>query len=490
MNIVEPIFAQCKNKPAELALSAPGTDFNLVSYARLERCVDNICRRVISAGVAAGNRVAVFIGDPIFHAMVLLGLTKLGIVTISGRKRSFLWPFTVDAVITDKPSEFSVRTILAELDWVSGENEASVPVHKSAPDDLCRIFLTFGTSGEEKGIAITNRMLATRIEHQKWFLGRHSAFCWRTYLDLPLTTSLGFQVLLATLWRGGALVMTGDSEKTIQALPIYKIQNMVTSAAGLFNFIEMVEGWPAYGCDLQAVFCGGAISESVIDRFRARICSNVTTGHVAVDATMVASMPAHFTSKTVGAVGYVLPGVSVEIIDDNGRPLSPGQPGKVRIQSEYGVSGYLEDPQETERLFRNGWLESGEIGQITHDNMLVIPTRARTFLDLAGEEIDPTLIEKVLLMHANVVECCVLTAHNESGFDELCAFIVPRSYLEVQSLRAFCQARLPGSLMPVRFIAVTNLPKDAIGKVDRAAVSKLAKSGFEKIEQVRPTRIA
>src|SRR5262245_11245867 len=96
MNIVEPIFVHCRNKPAELALAAPGTEFNIVSYARLARSINNVCRRAISAGLSAGNRVAVFIDDPIFYAIVLIALTRLGIVTISGRDRRASWQFSVD----------------------------------------------------------------------------------------------------------------------------------------------------------------------------------------------------------------------------------------------------------------------------------------------------------------------------------------------------------------------------------------------------------
>ena len=58
MNVVEPIFLQSENKPSELALCAPGTDFNIVSYARLRRSVNSICRRLISTGIAARDRFA------------------------------------------------------------------------------------------------------------------------------------------------------------------------------------------------------------------------------------------------------------------------------------------------------------------------------------------------------------------------------------------------------------------------------------------------
>jgi acyl-CoA synthetase (AMP-forming)/AMP-acid ligase II len=391
MNIVEPIFVQCRNKPAEIALAAPGTYFNIMSYARLSRAVNEVCRRTLAAGLAAGNRVTVFIDDPIFHAIVLIALTRLGIVTISGRKRNFTWRFAVDGVISDTPFQFPAgRIIIADFDWASGDGRPpeQKPIYRATRDDVCRIFLASGTNGEEKGIAVTHRMMAARIDRQNLFFGPQAPFCARTYLDLPLTTPLGFQVLLATLRRGGALFLTGDSEKTVKALPIYKVQNMVGSPRSLLNFVEATERRPEYRSGLEAIFSGGSMmSGALSERVRARVCSNLTVGYGSAEATMVASMPAHFARGIAGAVGYVLPGIALEIIDGDGRAVPPGEQGIVRIRSEYGAGEYLEDPEETQRVLRNGWFHPGDLGYLTHDNILVISSQAADSLQLGPRQL-------------------------------------------------------------------------------------------------------
>ena len=205
--------------------------------------------------------------------------------------------------------------------------------------------LTSGTTGEEKGVAVTNRVMAARIDRQSLFFGRRATFCARTYLDLGLYNALGYQVLLATLWRGGALILPGDPQRTISALPIYKVQNMVSSPRGLLKILEAVERRPEYQCGLEAVFtAGSALPDSLSERVRARICTELTTGYGATEATMIASMPAHFSVGRTGAVGFVLPGMEVEIVDDADMPLLAGQEGVVRIRSPYGATEYLEDP--------------------------------------------------------------------------------------------------------------------------------------------------
>jgi acyl-CoA synthetase (AMP-forming)/AMP-acid ligase II len=479
MNIVEPIFAQCRNKPAELALCAPGTELNMVSYARLGRCVNNVCHRIISLGLPSRSRVAVFIDDPIFHAIVLIALTRLGIVTISGRDRNFSWRFAVDAVISNRPFRYPAeRIILVDPDWLKGDDQAPENEHlfRATADEICRIFLTSGTIGEEKGVAVTHRMIAARIDRQNLFFGPQAPFCSRTYLDLSLTTSLGFQVLLATLWRGGALVMTGDAEATIKALPIYNVQNMIGSPQSLLNFVEAIKRRPEYRSRLEAVFSSGSgMPKALLQRVRAQLCSNLTTGYDSTEAAMVASMPAHFLPGIDGAVGLVLPGVNVEIVDEDGRALRTGDEGILRIKSEYGVKGYLEDPEETARVFRGGWFYPGDLGYLSKDNTLIISGRATSVLKLGGKKINPERIEEIVASHANVMQCGILSVATEAGVDELCALVVPRSYLDAEVLRNYCRSRLPPALVPARFFSVTDLPRNEMGKIERTKLRELLK---------------
>lgn len=475
MNIVEPIFAQCRNKPSELALCAPGTEFNLVSYARLERSVNNICRRIIAAGIAPHSRLAVAIEDPILHAMTVIALTRLGIVTVSAGNRAVQWPFRLDGAIADRQIEsLAGKPVLkANAAWTEGDDQplAGKHLHRATPHDLCRIFLTRGDDQRERAIAITHGMIATRLDRQKLFLGPRAPFCDRTHLDLPLGRPIGFQVMLGTLWRGGALVMTWDARKTLAALAAYKVQNIVAAPQNLLKFADAVESHPGYCGALAAVFSVRAMGQELSDWVRARLCENLTVGYVAPDATMVASMPAQFASAEPGATGYVLPGVIVEIVDDQDHALPLGQNGNLRIRSEYGVKEYFEDVDATRRAFRNGWFYPGDHGHITADNMLVLSGG-----DAGEAATDPERVEQILSKHTNIVQCAVLAVANEFNAEEFCALVVPRSYFDVEALRSYCSTRLPPGLVPARFVAVSDLPRSEGGTIDRTKLPQLLKS--------------
>jgi acyl-CoA synthetase (AMP-forming)/AMP-acid ligase II len=480
MNIVEPIFVQCRNKPGEIALCAPGTEFDVVSYGRLAHLVDNLCHRIMSLRFAPGDRIALFISDPILHTITLIALTRLGIATLSGRGKDFSWRFEVSAVIADSPFSYRTnRVILIDRSWTSGHSRPidGGNIHRGSPDEVCRIMLTSGTTGEDKAVAVTNRIMAARIDRQCVYLGPRAPFCSRTFIDLALSTAIGFQFLIGTLWRGGAAFLAGDAQQTVSALPIYRVQNMLASPGGLLGLLEAMDRRPGYQCGLEAVFSGGSIlSHSLLERVRARICNNLTKGYGSTESSHVASMPAHFAPNLPGAVGYVMPGVNVQAVDESGSSLPPGRDGIIRIKSETVAMEYLGEPEESARVFRDGWFYPGDIGYLTPENMLVISGRSKSVINVGGEKVNPERVEEVLSAHPSVQQVAVLPIPTESGVDTLYALIVPRSALIAYVLQEFCRAKLPPKFVPTRFVAVSELPRNEMGKIERLKLRDLAKT--------------
>jgi len=89
MNIVEPILFHCKQNPAAPAICTPGTSLNIISYGRLAQFIFNIGRRALSEALVRGQIVAILVKEDIFHAALILALTRLGIVTVSCREQNF-----------------------------------------------------------------------------------------------------------------------------------------------------------------------------------------------------------------------------------------------------------------------------------------------------------------------------------------------------------------------------------------------------------------
>jgi acyl-CoA synthetase (AMP-forming)/AMP-acid ligase II len=402
MNIVDLILFQCRFQPPAAALCAPGVGLNLLSYGRLDRFIRNIGARAAALGIARGNVVALFIKDQILHTALMLGLCRLGVITLSGRSAELPKELKIDAVISDVAASFknAGRFIPFDMSWVEGE-ESPIDDAKLAPtpgDETCRIVLTSGSTGDAKAVAFSHDMVFTRTHRHNTVFGAKFADSTRTLVDLGLSTGLGFISVIYTLSRGGTVFFRGsDAIETMQAFGLYTVQAMVGTPAGLAEFVDCYEQAPMFGPSLEVIVMGGStLLQSLSERARARLCSNLIAAYGSTESGMVAAAPSHAIAHVVGAVGYVAPGISVQIVDHAGNVLAPGKEGLVRIRSDSGATGYLGDPAGSRESFRDGWCYSGDIGMLTADRLLIISGREKAVLNLGGDKVSPERIEQVL----------------------------------------------------------------------------------------------
>ncbi|HEY4407989.1 MAG TPA: class I adenylate-forming enzyme family protein [Xanthobacteraceae bacterium] len=481
MNIVDPILFQCRRQPPTAAICVPGPGIGLISYRRLETFIHNVSRRLLSLGLPPGSIVAVNIEDVIFHAVVLLAATRLGMVTISLRQDNVSLPINVAALITAAKSSFTDvgRVVLADLSWTEGDGQPLEPHHLPRADEnaICRIILTSGTTNEPKAVALSQRLLAARINRHWTVFGNRFANCQCIYSDVPISSSLGFQSLIYALWRGGTAFFPGnDFAGTLRVFEEYKVQCLVGSPGGFENLLRWFETIPAYQSNVELLVCGGdVLSRSLSDRLRSRICSHLIAAYGSTEASMSATAHAHEIADMARAVGFVTPGVAVQVVDATGTMLGAGAEGYIRIRSEFAVDGYLGKPEASANIFRDGWFYPGDIGTLSPDGLLAISGREQTVLNLGGDKINPETVELALSQFKGIVEAAVCSAPNELGNNEIFALVVSREKLDERQLRTHCEARLPRTFVPVKFLPIDSLPHNEMGKIDRRQLPELCK---------------
>jgi acyl-coenzyme A synthetase/AMP-(fatty) acid ligase len=483
MNIVETILFQCRQQPPAAAIYVPGQDRGLISYRRLEQSIHNISRRLLSLGLRPGSVVALSINHGVLHVVTLLALARLGITTLSVREGVPPLPFRIDALISDSrlPGSPIDRVALADLSWMEGDGQPIERRHIPPinDNDVFRLVLTSGTTGDSKAVAISRRLLAGRIGWHLTMFGNRFPHCDRFYSDMPLTTVLGFQMLIYSLLRGGTMVLPGDRfEPTLQAIEEYKVQCLISPPGGL----ELLSRWydvvPAYQSSLELVFCAGdVLSSTLSNRVRSRICSHLTAVYGSTEMGTTATAPAHTIAGEPGAVGFVTPGAAVQIVDGSGTVLAPGREGLLRIRSDYAVDGYFGNPEESAKTFRNGWFYPGDIGRLGEDDLLVITGREQTTLNIGGDKINPEAIERVLSAFDGVLEVGAFGMPNEFGNHEICAAVVCREALDLPKLKAHCAKHLTPNFVPSRIFAVPRLPRNDMGKVDRRRLPEVVGQG-------------
>jgi acyl-CoA synthetase (AMP-forming)/AMP-acid ligase II len=176
---------------------------------------------------------------------------------------------------------------------------------------------------------------------------------------------------------------------------------------------------------------------------------------------------------TPGAVGYVVPDVTVEIVSETGQVLPRGSEGLIRVKSTHAVDHYIGDPEASAKTFREGCFYPGDIGSLDAQNLLRIVGRHDALLNLGGDKINPEVIERTLAACEGVAECAAFGSPNELGIDNVWAAVVAGSETDDDKLRIYCEANLPPQFRPVGFIRVDRLPRNEMGKLDRRALPNL-----------------
>jgi len=480
VNIVDPILFQCRVNADQPAICAPGARLEPVTYAQLEYMLNSLTRTVLELGFKQGDIVGVFLNNKIFHVVLTLALTRIGLVTVSCRDRTLPKELDAAAAFVDTPGPFANvdRTIVADISWATGDGAPVSPDFVAGGDELCRIILTSGSTGTAKGVAFSHRNLFeknARLDYS--WLDRWSRSS-RLFCDLGLSSAPGFYCVLYMLGRGGMIMLMGeDMVGTIQSLNLFQIQNMATSPYGLVEYLKFHEAQPTFHCNFDHILVpGSTLTKQLATRAWARMSPNLIAAYGATEAGVIASGDARVTTEVAGAAGFVLPDAKVEIVDDTNRPVERGSEGIVRVHTAQVVDSYFRDPATSARHFRDGWFYPGDVGYLRGDGLLVITGRQETLLNVGGDKVNPEIVEEVLSCHPAIADCAVLTIPNEVGIEEIHALIVARAVFDEMELRRHCAQKLQRVFTPVRFVAVERIPRNDMAKIERGRLVELVKA--------------
>jgi len=166
-----------------------------------------------------------------------------------------------------------------------------------------------------------------------------------------------------------------------------------------------------------------------------------------------------------GRVGYPFPGVEVKL----------GEAGEVQLKGGQVFSGYWRNPTATEESFtEDGFFKTGDVGEIGEDGSLAIRGRIKELIITGGFNVYPREVELVLEEHPSVHEVAVAGVPSEKWGEEVTAYVVPSrsAPLVEKELIAFAQDRLAAYKCPKRVVTVKELPRNAMGKVQRSLLVK------------------
>jgi acyl-CoA synthetase (AMP-forming)/AMP-acid ligase II len=362
----------------------------------------------------------------------------------------------------DYGSALDVPTIDLKSDFLSSATRFDRdPAQWLNGDDVCDVIYTSGTTGRPKGAMMNHRQTLRAYEE------------WATLADLrpgdrylminPYFHTFGLKAgLVASFLRGATMVPVDVFEiaRVVELIETERI-TMLPGPPTLYHSLLTV-GDTSKLATLRAAVTGAAdIPVELVRRIRDDLpFQSLMTGYGLTEAGNVTlSRPGDTPEDVASTAGLPCEGVEVRIADD----------GEVLVRGYNVMQGYLDDPAATaEALDGDGWLHTGDLGELTESGRLRIVGRKKDMYIVGGFNAYPAEIEGLLLQHPSVSQAAVI------GVDDVRLGQVGKAFIVLTTdtdrptgddLIAWCRARLAGYKVPRYVEFLDELPTNATGKV-------------------------
>jgi acyl-CoA synthetase (AMP-forming)/AMP-acid ligase II len=459
-------------RPEAAALVQDGVP---VTYSRFYADANRMTRVLAGFGLQPGAIVVVESGDDYLHWLILLACEGLGLLSasFSAKEESPAALLAQAALVLHGeplavPVAASRRLDQAFLDEVRAAAPTPPPRPALSWRAGRRIRRSSGTTGTAK------LMVSTAAAQEADIV--------RNLYATPGLTSESRVLLFNQFWIGafyhftiaalrmGARIIIDRRGNPAAALREYRPTHLRALVAELPGVLR---GLPAdfVKPDRLVVLSGGAeLTESLRRTLLERVASEVIHTYSTNETVRIGAFDD-------AGVATLYPGVRLEILDEAGQPVGPDQAGAVRVRTPTQSDGYLDDPEATRRLFRDGWFHPGDLAQWVAPRRLRLVGRSDDLINLGHGKLLPASIEATVREAADVAEVAVTALRNQSGTDEVCIALVLAPGQDRKAVTAAIAARLPRYLGPVRLRVVRALPRGLSGKVPREALRALFDAG-------------
>lgn len=338
-----------------------------------------------------------------------------------------------------------------------------------AEDDVAAILYTSGTTGRCKGAMLTHRNLLSNAAAGVEAVGISPNDRIACVLPMFHSFALTVGIIIPLVARASTLPIPRFSpallfDSVAKARPTI-LPLVPAMYAGL---LRAPEGKRDALAGLRMCISGGdAMPIELLKRFEEHFGVTIFEGYGPTECSPVVSVNRPSGVRKVGSVGPPLPGVEVQIVDDDGRPVATGQVGEVTVRGPNVMKSYWRRPEETAEVIRDGWYYTGDLGRMDEDGYLYIVDRKKDMIIVGGLNVYPVEVEQVLLRHPAVLEAAVVGLRSEMRGEIVAAFVVRREGVAATELDLIqhCRASLASFKVPKTVRFVPELPKSSTGKV-------------------------
>jgi acyl-CoA synthetase (AMP-forming)/AMP-acid ligase II len=479
MDFAKLIMFQARSHASEPAIAFTG---GVATYSVLAAATLAAADRMQASGLKAGSLVAIDVRNPFHHTVLILALNLCGIVSASVQtsfnvQMSGLKP---DSILVDGNAKHPAGLNLVPIDdtWFMVDptrplDYARVSAFPGFADEdaIIRVIFSSGTTGVPKSTGLSSGMLEHRLAHASYVHGGGGLEGLRVLCLMGFSTIGGYMATLGALAAGGVICFAQQPGEVLHVMRMFNVGLLIAAAVQLPGLLKTL-GDDRPPASLRTVILGGSkIALPLLQEVRAKLCSNVLFGYGSTEAGSMSNAPASKLSELDGTAGYVLPWVTLEAVDDEGRTVNAGQPGIFRVRTTE-LARYVVDQPENALVYRDGWFYPGDIGTIGADGLVTVTGRSAEVINYGGSIIAPDLLERVLAEHKDVADAVAFGVPTPMGFEEIWAAVVAPDRFNEAELLHFCRERLADKA-PTSIRRIEAVPRTDSGKPRRREVRDL-----------------
>lgn len=523
MNLANALWRQGLSEPERPAIFY-GTQ-HWATYGQWATRSATLAVHLLRIGLKAGDRVMIFMSNHPRYLEILWGCWWAGLVVVPVNAK--LHPEEAAWIASDSGAQlvfvngedghddFGSLGKTARLVDISHDDTAAVfepeqalsalpPPAVSAQDALAWLFYTSGTTGKPKGVMLTTRSLMTvgmTYSVDVDSASRDDAMLYAAPMShgcgiyaiphqmvgarhiVPKSRGVNAKEMFELGTELGPL-STFAAPTIVKRLVDYCEQMGLTHEDVAASFKTIVYGGaPMYLADIRkALATMGPRFVQIYGQGESPMTVTVLSKH------HIANTQHPRYLERLASVGVPQTPVQVRVVDEENRPLPPGEIGEVVVKGDPVMLGYWNQPEATAHTLVDGWLKTGDLGCFDEDGFLTLKERSKDVIISGGTNIYPREVEEALLTHSGLAEVSVVGAPDPEWGEIVVACVVPAPghTLTADELDAHCLAHIARFKRPRKYIFKDSLPKNHYGKVLKTQLSQELRDTHPKPSSAKP----
>jgi long-chain acyl-CoA synthetase len=464
-----------------------------ISYADMLSQSQKIAAHLRSKfDVKPGDRVALWLKNCPEFAVSVFGILQTGAVVVpinnflkAAEVNYILNDGGIDVVITNaelgehaaelKTTRSSLKFFQIEEIVALAPTDSRFTIHDSRTEkDLAVIIYTSGTTGKPKGAMLSHGNLLHNVNSCRIVLESVPDDCFAVILPMFHTYMMTVGIFLP-FTSGGSIVLV-KSLHPPRAMLQEIFSRRATILPAVPSFYRMILGAQLPTPLPIRIFISGSapLPMQTLKEFEEKFKVPLIEGYGLSEASPVVSKNPLRGVRKAGSIGIPIANVEMSVQDESGKFLGANETGEICVRGGNVMQGYWNQPEETKKAFRDGWLLTGDVGYRDADGYYYITDRKKDMLLVNGINVYPREIEEVIYHFPGVKEAAVIGVPDARRGEQPVAFVAAAEgqALDEKALLQFIRSKLADYKVPKQIILLPALPKNATGKILKTELRK------------------